>query len=425
MTNNQNNRVSVITVVRNDFDHIRYTIESCLQQTWPDVEYIVIDGASTDGTLNILEEYRDKLAVLISEKDSGMYDAMNKGICMATGRWISILNSGDTYVSENSLSEVFSKDIPDNTAVLFGHGIIVNSFGECCQFTNPDTSLLEKGPTFRHGCSLVRADVQKQYLFDLSKISKLKYGLDWDMLYRIYKNGGKFLMVDCFVEKYLEKGTSDHPFRNHWYNYIITSQGHFSPIRLLRCLKGGLFDCFHKTGLYRWLRALVIDYLPNSILPHIPFWTIRRLLLKAIGVKIGRGAFIMRKNYWINPNMFSIGSYSHINRGCVIDARGGITIGNSVSVSLGVYLITGGHDMNSESFMGKFRPIVIDDYAWIGVGAKVLQGVHIGKGAVVAAGAVVTKDVPPYAVVAGVPAIKISERSVEPDYKCCGYLPLT
>ena len=81
--------------------------------------------------------------------------------------------------------------------------------------------------------------------------------------------------------------------------------------------------------------------------------------------------------------------------------------------------------MNSASFMGKFRPIVIDDYAWIGVGAKVLQGVHIGKGAVVAAGAVVTKDVPPYAVVAGVPAIKISERSVEPDYKCCGYLPLT
>ena len=232
-------------------------------------------------------------------------------------------------------------------------------------------------------------------------------------------------MVDCFVEKYLETGTSDHPFLNHWYNYKITSQGRFSLIRWLRFLKGGLFDSFHKTGLYRWLRALTIDYLPNSILPHIPFWTIRRLLLKSVGVKIGKGSFVMRKNYWINPNMFSMGNYSHINRGCVIDARGGIRIGNSVSVSFGAYFITGGHDIKSPSFKGKFRPIVIDDYAWIGVGAKVLQGVHIGKGAVVAAGAVVTEDVPPFAVVGGVPAKQISVREVDPDYVCNGFMPFT
>lgn len=420
-----NYKVSVITVVRNDAGHIRSTVESCLAQTWPDVEYIVIDGASTDGTLEILGEYKDRIDVLVSEKDSGMYEAMNKGISRATGDWISILNSGDEYVTENSLRDILSGDIPSDTAVLFGNGIVVNSFGECCSWANPDVSLLAKGPTFRHGCSLVRTDVQKRYLFDLSKKESLKYSLDWQMLFSIFKDGGKFLMVDCFVEKYLECGTSDHPFRNHWYNYKITSQGRFSPIRLLRFLKGGTMDWFHKTAMYRWLRAFAVEYLPNDILPHIPSWTLRRWLLKAIGVKMGKGTFIMKSNYWINPNLVTIGRNSHINRGCVIDARGGLTIGNSVSISHGVYIMTGSHDMNNPSFIGRFRPIRIDDYAWIGVGAKILQDVHIGEGAVVAAGAVVTKDVPPYMVVGGVPARKISERNIQPDYKCNGFMPLT
>ena len=418
-------KVSVITVVRNDAGHIRSTVESCLAQKWPDVEYIVIDGASDDGTLDILEEYKDRISVFVSEKDSGIYDAMNKGIALATGDWISILNSGDEFVSENSLRDILSGEFPADTSVLFGNGIVVNSFGECCSWANPDVSLLSKGPTFRHGCSLVRADVQKRYLFDLSKKESLGYSLDWEMLFRIFKDGGRFKMVDCFVEKYLEQGTSDHVFRNHWYNYKITSGNHFSPIRLMRCIKGGMGDMFHKTAFYRWIRAIVVEYLPNDILPHIPSWTLRRLLLKSIGVKIGKGTFVMKSNYWINPNLVRIGKYSHINRGCVIDARGGITIGDSVSVSHGVFLMTGSHDMNNPSFIGRFRPIVIDDYAWIGVGAKILQGVHIGEGAVVAAGAVVTKDVPSFAVVAGVPARQISRRNINPDYKCSGFQPLT
>lgn len=418
-------KVSVITVVRNDAGHIRATIESCLRQTWPDVEYIIIDGASTDGTLDIIEEYRDRIAVLVSEKDSGIYDAMNKGIAKATGEWISILNSGDEYVSEHSLSDLLGWDIPADVSVLFGHGIVLNSFGECCRPANPDVSLLSKGPTFRHGCSVIRTEVQKRYLFDVSKKESLGYSLDWEMLFRVFRDGGKFRMVDCFVEKYQEQGTSDHAFRNQWYNYKITSQGRFSPVRLLRCIKGGLGDSFHKTAVYRVLRAIALEYIPNDILPHIPFWTLRRWTLKALGVRMGKGAFVMKSNYWINPNMVSIGQYSHINRGCVIDARGGLKIGSSVSVSHGVFLMTGSHDMNNPSFIGRFRPIVIDDYAWIGVGAKVLQGVHIGKGAVVAAGAVVTRDVPPFAVVAGVPARQIAVRNEDLEYKCNGYLPLT
>lgn len=80
--------------------------------------------------------------------------------------------------------------------------------------------------------------------------------------------------------------------------------------------------------------------------------------------------------------------------------------------------MAGGHDVNSVDFAGDHRPIQIDDYVWIGVGATVLRGVHIGEGAVVCAGAVVTKDVAPYDIVAGVPAKKIAERNHELKYKC-------
>ena len=87
--------------------------------------------------------------------------------------------------------------------------------------------------------------------------------------------------------------------------------------------------------------------------------------------------------------------------------------------------VTGSHDYKSPNFQGIFKPIVIEDYAWIGVGATILQGVTIGRGAVVCAGAVVTKDVPAYAVVAGVPAKTIGSRPKNLDYECKWDVPLT
>ena len=114
----------------------------------------------------------------------------------------------------------------------------------------------------------------------------------------------------------------------------------------------------------------------------------------------------------------TIGSDTHINRQCTLDARGGLTIGSSVSISHGVIIMSGSHDVNSKHFNGKFLPINISDYVWIGCGAIILQNVNIGKGAVIAAGAVVTKDIPPYSIAAGVPAKIIGERTKDLDYKC-------
>ena len=99
-------KVTIITVVYNAEKHLRDCIESVLAQNYPNIEYILIDGNSTDATFQIAQEYKDRIAVLISEKDRGMYDALNKGIALATGEVIGILNADDLLADENVIAQV-------------------------------------------------------------------------------------------------------------------------------------------------------------------------------------------------------------------------------------------------------------------------------------------------------------------------------
>jgi maltose O-acetyltransferase len=113
---------------------------------------------------------------------------------------------------------------------------------------------------------------------------------------------------------------------------------------------------------------------------------------------------------------FSMGKNSVINADCSLDCRGGISIGDNVSISKAVNIITADHDLNSPQFEGRQKPVIIEDYVWIGTRAMILPGCTIGKGAVVAAGAVVTKNVPAFSVIAGVPARIIKSRITDLDY---------
>lgn len=101
-----NNLVSIVTVVYNNASTIRDAIESVLAQDYPNIQYIIIDGGSTDGTLEIIEEYRSRIHTIISEKDKGIFNAMNKGIGLCLGEWSAILNSDDVYASNEVISKV-------------------------------------------------------------------------------------------------------------------------------------------------------------------------------------------------------------------------------------------------------------------------------------------------------------------------------
>lgn len=415
------NKISVITVVYNDIQHIRQTIESFFAQTWTEKEYIVIDGGSTDGTADIIREYADRLFYWCSEPDEGIYHAMNKGIEHATGDWINILNSGDIYCSEQALEQVITTVGETDADVIFCNSIEVHSEFKYNNYADDDISRLSYIPTFRHGSSLIKTSVQKRYPFDTSKKKSLGYSLDWEMLHRLYKDGFLFRKVDVFLEEYLLDGVSNHPYLNLWYNYKITSNMKFDFKRLLFMFKQMSHVVKANSEVAKFAYYFILEYLINSVCPHIPFWKLRYPLLRLGKLKIGKGTFIMRKCYFIKVNLLTIGEYSHINRGCLIDARGKITIGNNVSISHNVNIMTGSHDAQSPHFIGIFKPIVIKDYAWLGVGCTILQGVTIGCGAVVAAGAVVTKDVGDYEIVGGIPAKKIGMRTQKLNYHCSGF----
>ena len=99
--------ISIITVVFNGEKYLEETIQSVINQTYSNVEYIIIDGGSSDGTLDIIKKYEERIDYWVSEKDKGIYDAMNKGIDVASGEWINFMNAGDGFYADDVLDKIF------------------------------------------------------------------------------------------------------------------------------------------------------------------------------------------------------------------------------------------------------------------------------------------------------------------------------
>lgn len=159
-------------------------------------------------------------------------------------------------------------------------------------------------------------------------------------------------------------------------------------------------------------------YLCNEWMNAIPSHTIRRWYYrKVMGFKIEKNCAIFMHTTFGCAKGFTMGSDSIINSRCRIDQRGTIIIGKKVAIANEVNILTADHEFDSPDFTGRERPVVIEDYVWIGARAIILPGITLGKGSVVAAGSVVTKDVPPYSVVAGVPAKIVNTRPTNLDYE--------
>src|SRR5437899_1008932 len=169
----------------------------------------------------------------------------------------------------------------------------------------------------------------------------------------------------------------------------------------------------------------LLRYVTNNLIAIFPSATVRHLWYRHVnGLEIGEASMVVTRAYLYTgigrrngrPGI-AIGKHTLISRGCCLDGRGGLRIGDNVSISPEVCLLTAQHDKNDPYFSEEFGPIEIEDYAWLGSTALVLPGVKIGRGAVVAAGAVVTKDVAPYQIVGGVPARFLGMRSRDLCYE--------
>jgi glycosyltransferase involved in cell wall biosynthesis len=119
-------KVSIITVCFNSAKTIRDTIESVLSQDYPDIEYIIVDGSSSDETVAIVKEYADRIAVIVSESDRGIYDAMNKGIALVNGDIVGMLNSDDVYMHEHAVSDLIREMQNKDTDSVYADLVIVD-----------------------------------------------------------------------------------------------------------------------------------------------------------------------------------------------------------------------------------------------------------------------------------------------------------
>lgn len=202
MTINNQPLITVITIAYNAFSTIEQTILSVINQTYPHIEYIIIDGGSNDGTVNIIEKYSNKLSYWISEPDKGIYDAMNKGIHLAKGRWVNFMNSGDTFYDNMTIEKVINKANWDSD-IIYGNTNLIYSFGRYIQKGEVVTK--DNYMPFCHQSSFSNCDLMKKYGFNI----EYKICADKNFFYTAKHNNAKFEYVDVIISNYdAEQGVS-------------------------------------------------------------------------------------------------------------------------------------------------------------------------------------------------------------------------
>ena len=210
-------KISIITVCYNSAKTIQDCIQSVVNQSYPDVEYILIDGQSTDNTLEIVYSFGSKISQVISEQDKGMYDAINKGIKLATGDVIGILNSDDMYVDELVLSEVVQKMKATNADALYADLNYVDQMDTNKVIRYWKSGEYKKGSFLSgwmppHPTFFIKKDFYLQYGgYSLDLVSAADYEL---MLRMIHKNSAKMAYLPRVIVNMRVGGMSNSSLSN-------------------------------------------------------------------------------------------------------------------------------------------------------------------------------------------------------------------
>jgi len=201
-----NPKISVVTVVYNSAALIENTVKSIINQSYSHIEYIVVDGGSTDGTIDILNRYKKNISTLISEPDHGIYDAMNKGISLATGDFVVFINSGDKFSSPDILEKIFSNPDAAQADVIYGDTDITDSEGNIIHSRRhrPPESLNWK--SFKRGMLVCHQSfIARRNLIDSYDLT-YRYAADFDWCIRILKKSKSVHNSRQVISLFLEGG---------------------------------------------------------------------------------------------------------------------------------------------------------------------------------------------------------------------------
>jgi len=245
--------ITVVTVVLNMKEDLEKTIRSVSGQTYENIEYIIVDGGSTDGTLDVIKKYQYAISSYISEPDKGIYDAMNKGIRMASGLWVNFMNAGDVFYNSNSVSSLrnyFQQD----TAVIYGDVRIEHNDLERTQYAE-SFSRLRKGMVCCHQSVFIKKQVLDSVVFDL----EYSLAADYDLLCRIYLAGFHATKVDMVISKVIGGGQGDVKRVEVLRQFLMISCKNFKSIATFLNIK------YQALISLEYIKLFLKKYLPRNL----------------------------------------------------------------------------------------------------------------------------------------------------------------
>ena len=208
-------KFSIITVTYNAGKTVEDTIQSVITQTYKNVEYIIVDGASTDDTLSIIQHYRDHIHTLISEPDKGLYDAMNKGLSVATGDYVCFLNAGDELHEDDTLQLMVhslpteEKELPD---VIYGETAIVDEEGHFLRMRRLSAPEHLSWKSFRQGMMVCHQAFFARRDHAVTYDLKYRFSADFDWCIRVMQQSHTLHNTHLVLIDYLNEGVTT---RNH------------------------------------------------------------------------------------------------------------------------------------------------------------------------------------------------------------------
>ena len=190
-------KVSVVTVCYNCDKLLQKTITNVLRQTYKNLEYIIIDGASTDSTAEVIETFRPHLTTVVSEPDRGIYDAMNKGVRLATGEWVIFMNAGDGFAADDVLQRVFAEERAAD--VVYGD-VVKRGVIKKAEAPHNGHRMF-----FCHQSALTRTTCLREYPFDI----RHRMSADFKLFKQLFLAGKRFLQLDFPIADFDVTGVSN------------------------------------------------------------------------------------------------------------------------------------------------------------------------------------------------------------------------